>query len=113
MRTSEERIEELHRRTAFLRQAKLRRKYRLLGGLAVCICLVLSVLFAAVVAHAPASTIGTISTGATASIFTDHGALGFVMVAVVAFCLGALVTILCYHMKKRVADGDKQDAGRH
>ena len=37
MRTSEERIEELHRRAAALRRAKLRRRNRLVGGAAVCV----------------------------------------------------------------------------
>lgn len=106
MRTAEERVEELHRRTAALRQAKLRRRNRLLGGAAVCICLALSILFAAAVAHASASASGAMPAGAAASIFADHAGLGFVLVAVVAFCLGALVTILCFRLKMQREDGE-------
>ena len=113
MRTSEERVEELHRRTATLRQAKLRRKNCLLSGAAVFVCLALSILFAAAVAHAPASASGAMPAGAAASIFADHAVLGFVVVALVSFCLGTLVTILCYRLNKNTGDGEKRDAGRH
>ena len=106
MRTFEERLEELHRRTAALRQAKRRSRNRLLGGAAVCLCLVLSVLFAAAMAHAPASAAGSMPAGAAASIFADRAVLGFVVVAVVAFCLGAMVTILCFRLNKQRGDGE-------
>lgn len=113
MRTSEERIEELHRRAAALRRAKLRRRNRLAGGAAVCVCLALSILFAAVVAHAPAPADEVMPAAAAASIFPKHAALGFVVVAIVAFCLGALVTALCAQLKKNEKNGETSDAGRH
>ena len=112
MRTPEEQLTELHRRMDVIRQKRIRRA-RILSVSAVAVCFVLAVLFAAAVARAPIQASGTMSAGATASIFADHAALGFVAVAVIAFCLGAMVTVLCDRLRNAAEGGDKRDDRQH
>ena len=55
---------------------------------------------ALVIASLPIQSPGTITGSAAASIFADHASLGYVVVALLAFCLGALVTVFCFRIKK-------------
>ena len=64
------------------------------------------------------SVIGPDSTPgvAAASIFTDHSALGYVVVAVISLCLGAFLTVFCFRIKKHNDDDggeDKNDDRKH
>ena len=40
-------------------------------------------------------------------------ALGYVLVAVVALCLGALVTAFCFRLKRQIDDKEKRDDRKH
>ena len=91
MRTSEERIRELHRRMNTLEEADRRRRCRVIARLPV---------------QAAPAGIG----GAAASIFAEQSVLGYVVIALLAFCLGSLVTIFCFRLKKHLekeADDDR------
>ena len=100
MRTSEELVEELHRRMdARKKRLERRRLYGLCAG-ACAACLALVVLFAMAVSRLPLQSPGAGVYGTAASIFADRAALGYVAVAIVAFCLGAFVTIFCFRLKK-------------
>ena len=57
------------------------------------------------------STQAPFSGGFYASILTSNGALGYVFVGVLAFVLGACVTILCYRMREDKSPADKRPAG--
>ena len=111
MRTSEERVEELHRRMASHRHARMRRS-RMTAASAAAACLAAVVLLALGVSRSEAAYPGGAGAGMTASIFAGHGALGFVSVALVAFCLGALVTILCYRLKENGENGETRNDRR-
>ena len=112
MRTSEERVQELHRRMDAMEQAKNRRRYLLLCAAACTASLALTVAIALVIAYLPFRSPGEITGSAAASIFADHASLGYVVVALLAFCLGALVTVFCFRMKqhrKESRDNDRLD----
>ena len=112
MRTSEECVQELHRRMKARRSMKTRRRYRLIGISSAAACLVLITLVAVGVSRTPVQAPGTASGGAVASILADRASLGFILVGLIAFCLGVLVTILCFRLRKRMEEEDKHDERR-
>ena len=109
MRTSEERIEELHRRMSMRRQEKARRRDAAISASAICAGLAVAVLLAVVIARVPVQAPNAAAAAATASIFADRMALGYVVVALLAFCLGALVTVFCFRMKKHREEKPSDD----
>ena len=108
MRTSEERVEELHRRMNTVREKELRRRAYTMYTAAGAIGLSVVILLALMVSRLPVA-VQTIDPGGTAaSIFADNAALGYVVIAIVAFALGIFLTILCFRLKKRM-DKEKHD----
>ncbi len=109
MRTSEERVKELHRRMQSRRQEKLRRRFSLIaaasGAAGLAAALIFAVGLSRLSVEIPQQTI----LGAAGSIFADHEALGYVVVALMAFCLGAAVTVLCYRLQKRMTEEHGDD----
>ena len=99
-----------------MKNKKSRRKYVIKCAAACAACLAVAVAVSFMVASLPADGTGLMPGGAAASIFADHSALGYVIVAVLSLCLGAFVTVFCYRMKKHAeedADGDKNDDRKH
>ena len=109
MRTSEERVQELHRRMNAMEKARNRRRYQMICAAACTACLAITVVMALVIAHLPIQSPIEGTGGAAASIFADHADLGYVVVALLAFCLGALVTVFCFRMKKHMKEREKDD----
>ena len=112
MRTYEERTAELHLRMR-ARRAKLRSRNRAAAAGAIAACLSLTVLFAFAVSGAPVRAFDLPVGGTAASIFAQNGALGYVLVALLAFCLGVAATLLCRRLKLDEEGGDKRNARRH
>ena len=106
MRTSEERVEELHRRMDQMKRERAHRRYILLCAASCAACLAITVILALVIAGTPFRSPGTESAAISASMFTDHSALGYVAAALPAFCLGALVTVFCFRIRKHMEDKD-------
>ena len=100
MRTSEERVDALHRRMDALKQKNDLRKQRILTAVTAAAGLLTAIFLALVVSNVPFQAPEAADQGAAASIFADHGALGYVVVALMAFLLGALVTILSFRLRK-------------
>ena len=109
MRTSEERVAELHRRMDALKQAKALRRYRLTCAAACAAALIVAVLTALGVSRLPIQASETVSGSVTASIFAGHESVGYVVVALVALCLGVLVTVFCFRMKRRMGETEKHN----
>ena len=108
MRTNEERIAAMHARAAELRREKRKRETRLAGAAAVVLCLALTVALAAWMPRL--STAMTGAPGAmSASIFSDSGALGYIVVALLAFLLGVSVTVFCLRLEKWREEKDRED----
>ena len=109
MRTYEERVNELHLRMNALEHKKTVRNVRLISTAAYSACALIAALLAVMISGVQIQAPGGFGGGAAASIFADHTALGYVVVAILAFCLGTLVTILCHRMKKQMM---KKEDGR-
>ena len=100
MRTNEERIAAMHQRAAVLERERRTRMARVLSVSAAAACLVMII---GLSFYVPTVT-GTmdsssIAGGMNASLFADAGALGYVVVGILAFALGILITMLCFHLK--------------
>ena len=108
MRTSEERVQEMHRRMGALETAKTRR-YRLVSAVSCAACFALTIGLALVMSRLHTETPGGVPGSAAASIFTGREALGYVVIAILAFCLGALVTILCFRVRKHTEENRNDD----
>lgn len=106
MRTSEERVAELHRLMDQRKKEKSLRKYRLQSTAACAACLAITVVMALVIAQTPFQNPDAGSHGVSASIFANHALLGYVVVGLLAFFLGALVAIFCSRMRKHMEDED-------
>ena len=113
MRTSEERIEELHLRMDALKQAKAVRRYRLARAAACTAALAVTVLVALGVSLLPVQVNDPVSGSVTASVFAGNTALGYIVTALVALCLGALVTVFCFRLKQRTMNGDTGNGRKH
>ena len=111
MRTSEERVQELHARMNTLTETKNRRRFILTSAAAFAVCIALTVAMALMISKLPVRIPGESGESAAASIFAEHEALGYVVIALLAFCLGSLVTIFCFRIKKHLEE--KQNDDRH
>lgn len=108
MRTSEERVAELHRRMKSVRQAERRKQYLQMGAL-VSAAWVILLFISVAISRLPVQPAGVGSDGMTASIFASSSALSYIMVSLAGLCLGALVTVFCYRMKRHMEEEDKRD----
>ena len=101
MRSNEERVVEVMRRIAEKERQKKLRRSRITAVSAVAACLVLIVglsLFMPGIA-------GQLRPGGysdyemVASMFGENGALGYIIIGLLAFLLGVCVTILCFRIR--------------
>ena len=109
MRTSEERVRELHRRMGVMEREKGRRRVMLMSAAACTACLAVTVVLALVIASLPVQAPGGINGSAAASIFADNASLGYMVVAQLAFCLGALVTVFCFRIRMHMEESQDHD----
>ena len=101
-------MRELHLRMENMQRIRIYRRYRINRAAALAACLAVTVMLAYVIGSLPARNL-VVGTGSyTASIFANYEALRYVVAALLAFCLGALFTILCYRMRKRMEE-EQQD----
>lgn len=96
MKTEQERIESMHARAAEIRRQRERQSTMMLSALSM-------ILFAGLVTVlARISALHQIadSEGMTGSSLLDSSAGGYVLIAVIAFTLGAVITVLCLKGRK-------------
>ena len=109
MRNTDERVAAVQRRAKEIERHKRLRRGRIIGVSSAAACLLvvggLSFAMPGIIAGLPES--GYQGVGTAASIFYGGGALGYVLIGLLAFALGASVTILCYRLHQRnKEDGD-------
>ena len=113
MRTNEERLRRIGRRTAQLRRARQRRRQRALDAVCVGACLLLvAALGLAMPGWAGTSVALHVAPIGTAGMLSERGADGYILVGVLSFLLGSCVTILLYRLrrsseKKHTRDDDE------
>lgn len=111
MRSTDERIAAVQARSRSLQRRRARRRDLAISGVSAAACVAAICAFAVyvpgVIAEAPASPSGT--SGVYGSIMASGGYLGFIVIGILAFCLGIAVTMLCVKLRER--ERDAGDAG--
>ena len=87
---------------ANLQWSRIRRQYMAKSAAAFAASLIITVILAFIIGNMPAQIAPAGPNGYTATLFANYAALGYVVVALLAFCLGALVTIFCFRMRKHM-----------
>ena len=109
MRTSEERVEELHRRMHTMKEDRKRRQYYLICAAVCVICCVAAVTGSMGVMHVLVLSSGEFAeSGAAASIFADNAMLGYIVVALMAFILGITAVLFCFRLRKYMEAGETE-----
>ena len=101
MRSHEERVAETKRRIAKIEREKRRRRNTVTMASAVAACLVLILVLSLFMP----GIAGQLRPGGysdyemAASMFGENGALGYIIIGLLAFLLGVCVTILCFRIR--------------
>jgi len=96
MRTSEERIEQLHRRADALQKQKARRQLYGLGSMSV----FFAVLLTAIIVQSDKLSHSITEGQLTGSSLLGDGAGGYVLIAVIAFFVGVILTAILIKKKR-------------
>ena len=111
MRTNEERIAAMHERTKELKHRDRMLKRQIIQGVSIAACLMLVVIMGVLMPRISEKAVTVNTAGSmNASIFSSGGAFGYVVIAVLAFLIGVLVTIFCYRLKQIQEYKDKEDS---
>lgn len=102
MRSNEERVAAVKRRTKELERESKKHRGRMVRLSSVAACLVLlvglSLAMPGVVERFSDDALGY--SAMTASVFHGSGALGYIVIGLLAFALGVCVTVLCYQTRR-------------
>ena len=116
MRSHEERVAETKRRIAKIEQDKRRRRNTITMASAVAACLVLLIgVSLAMPGIAASIQTGDYSGFETAASMYGGGALGYIVIGLLAFLLGVCVTVLCFRLRQmnREDGQDEESEGIH
>ena len=97
MRTTEERIEQLHRRAHEIKRESDKRAVRGWGGVSAALFVVLLVVTANLTGGMELAD----GSGLTGSSLLGESAGGYVLAAVIAFFVGAIITAVIYKRRRR------------
>lgn len=116
MRSNEERVAAVKRRMAQLEEQKRRRRSRIaaLSSVTVCLAIIVAAAFAipGIAARFAAGDYAGYETAA--SIFGGSVAIGYIVIGLLAFVLGVLVTVLCFKLRdnqKKDGETEESDGG--
>lgn len=103
MRSTEERIAAVKRRSKEMERKKQIRRGRIVGisSVAACLIFIVGLSFAMPGIMAGMENGAYTYVGAAASIFDGGGGFGYALIGLLAFALGVSVTILSYHIQLR------------
>lgn len=108
MRDTEERMRAaLDRAEELKRQDRRRGTYLAAAAVAVCLALVVGAAFAMPVWTAQMAAAPEANGAVTASLFSGSEVLGYLVIGILAFLLGAAVTVLCFRLRNRMQTGDR------
>jgi len=108
MRSNDERIAELHRLSRRQAREAARRRFRAACAGMSAVTLALTVFMATAVSRTKLSVPALMPESRTASIFTQNDALGYVVITILAFTLGVLLTVFCFRLKKRLDEKERR-----
>lgn len=111
MRTFEERIHLIHKRTEELRRKEQKRKMIMIDAACTAACL-LAVIGAGAympVLMSSVSEVGVNHTSGAASMIGEHAWLGYIMIAILAFFTGMCLTVLLYRLHRRSKETKREE----
>lgn len=101
MRTNEERIAAMYKRAAELEKENRQRRVRIIQAVSVSVCFAAVIVLAFLIPGFSQAIVSENSQGVmNASIFSESSVLGYVVIGILAFLLGAAVTIFSFCLKK-------------
>ena len=101
MRTNEARIEAMHKRAAEIERTNRKRKTGMICVASFAVCLIFVIGLALKMPHIIGPSVdNTLQEGMSASVFSVNGAISYIFVSIIAFMLGAAVTVFCYRLRK-------------
>lgn len=114
MRSNEERVAAVKRRSMELKQKSRQRRGRIvrLSSVAACLALIvgLSLAMPGIVGHFSDAALGY--SPMTASVFYGSGALGYIVIGLLGFALGVCVTVPCYLTRRSEREEEAEKAQR-
>ena len=99
MRTNEERIAAMHSRAAELKKTQRARKVRVMQITGSFVAVAATVMLAIFMPHISDFESDPYA-GPTGSVFADSGALGYIVIAIIAFLLGVALTMFCIRLSE-------------
>lgn len=110
MRTDRERIAAMHQRAEEIQIEDRRRKIRLAQTLSFAACFVLLIVCAMFMPAISGHITPGVSPGEmNASMFAGNAALGYIVIAIIAFFLGISVTVFCFRLRRWKDENDKEN----
>ncbi len=109
MLSQRERIEEIHRRSAERSKKQRRMRAAMLGTVSVGVSLAMIIALAFWIPGIVEREMTGEALDYSGSMFTDSPVLGFIIIGILAFILGILVTLLCHYLHRRVEDPVSED----
>lgn len=115
MRTNEERIQAMHTRATELDRQRRVRQVRIMQSAGAVVSFAAVIMIALFMPKLPAVGTGSpedpaVPTGGmSASIFGDSAALGYIVIALIAFLLGVALTIFCFRLRQWQEHKDKEE----
>ena len=101
MRTNEQRITARHSRTAKLKKEAENRRFAAICALSTAVCLAILAGLAFLIPRVSQNNFSGDAQGSmNASIFSDSGVSGYLVIAILAFLLGITVTVFRFRLKK-------------
>ena len=104
MRTEQERMELIRKRTLEIRKKEKKRRQRIIdmGCAAACVLLIicLGMLMPQITAQTEGKRMDGVFGGA-ASIFGTNGAQGYIVMGIICFFIGVCVTVLLYRLHRK------------
>ena len=106
---SEQRIEAMHRRAMEIEKNRRIVRARVAGAAAVCASVLLIIAAAFNIPQIINNGAGGETTEFTGSLFSNTPVLGIIVIGILAFVLGTLVTILCFRLRSWIKDASPED----
>jgi len=109
MHTNEERIAAVHKRAAELEAKSRHNRVRILQSASAAAGILCVIALAVFLPDAAASLdASNAAENLRGSIFSENGALSFVVIGIISFLLGVSVSVFCFRLKKWRDDQEKE-----
>ena len=109
MRTNEERIAAMHGRALKLQKEEKDRRFFSVCAVSAVVCAGILIGMSAIFPRVSEKRFPEASESMNASIFAGSNMLSYLVIAILAFLLGILVTVFCFRLKKWMSEKDRRD----